>query len=77
MKSSISRCQSIRRFHEMERRFIDLIEIERDGEFCCPAYWVTISSGDYSGLTYNILDVKTKVDEIGNPMWNVWKHNMP
>jgi len=47
----------------MERRFgIDLTKIEGDGEFHCPACGITISPDDYSGLTYNILDVKTKVD---------------
>ena len=47
----------------MDRRFrIDLREIEGDGEFHCPACGVTISPDDYSGLTYWILDVKTKID---------------
>jgi len=47
----------------MDRRFrIDLTEIEGDGEFHCPACGRTISPEDYSGLTYCILDVKTKAD---------------
>jgi len=47
----------------MERRFrIDLTKIEGDGEFNCPVCGITISPDDYSGLTYDILDVKTKAD---------------
>jgi len=47
----------------MERRFrIDLTKIEGDGEFHCPSCGITISPDDYSGLTYSILDVKTKAD---------------
>jgi len=47
----------------MERRFrIDLTKIEGDGEFNCPACGATISPDDYSGLTYSILDIKTKDD---------------
>jgi len=47
----------------MERRFrIDLTKIEGDGEIYCPACGITISPDDYSGVTYSILDVKTKAD---------------
>ena len=47
----------------MEQRFrIDLRETEGNGQFSCPACGTTISPDDFSGLTYSILDVKTKVD---------------
>jgi len=47
----------------MEQKFqIDLTEIEGDGEFYCPSCGTTISPDDYTGLTYRILDVKTKID---------------
>ena len=47
----------------METKFrIDLMEIEGDGEFLCPACGATISPDDYSEMTYNILDIKTKED---------------
>jgi len=47
----------------MEMKFrINLMEIEGDGEFLCPACGVTISPDDCSGMTYSILDIKTKED---------------
>jgi hypothetical protein len=47
----------------METMFkIDLTELEGDGEFPCPACGTTISPDDYSGITYNVLKVKTKPD---------------
>jgi len=47
----------------MEQKFqIDLRKIKGKGEFRCPACGTTISPDDYSGLTYSILNVKTKVD---------------
>ncbi len=47
----------------MERKFrIAFRETEGDGEFNCPSCGTTISPDDRSGLTYCILDVKTKAD---------------
>lgn len=45
----------------MKRTFrIDLAEIEGDGAFSCPGCAEVISPDDESGITYDILDVKTK-----------------
>ncbi|MBS7614665.1 hypothetical protein KEJ18_02890 [Candidatus Bathyarchaeota archaeon] len=41
----------------------DLSETERDGQFSCPVCEITISPDDFSDLTHNILNVKTKVDK--------------
>lgn len=51
----------------MERKFrIDLTEIEGDGEFFCPTCGATIDPDDCSGMTYEILDTKTKENGIHN-----------
>jgi len=41
---------------------VDLTKIEGDGEFPCPLCKAVISPDDESGLTYEIVEVKTKED---------------
>ena len=41
---------------------IDLREIEGDGNFLCPTCKEVISPDDESGLTYDVVEIKTKED---------------
>lgn len=45
----------------MERGFrIDLTKIEGDGSFSCPTCGAAINPDDYSGMTYELLEIKTR-----------------
>jgi hypothetical protein len=52
------------RTHKIKQCFrVNIAKIEGEGEFPCPSCGTIISPDDYSGLTYEILEVKTKAKE--------------